>query len=80
MQRPIKSKLAAEIENAYYRKLEYDAVDFIESEDIGNRQTEFNIKDEYIETVENMIDYVWGMDTWIGKWTLDLYNTAKENN
>ena len=79
MERLNKSQMKQQIEELYFDKLEEDCVDFVEYNDIGNGQTESLIKDEYIETVENMIDYIWGIDNWIGQWTLDLYNSAKEN-
>jgi hypothetical protein len=79
MERLNKSQMKQQIEKLYFDKLEEDCVDFVEYNDIGNGQTESLIKDQYIETVENMIDYIWGMDNWIGQWTLDLYNSAKEN-
>lgn len=79
MERLNKSQMKQKIEELYFDKLEEDCVDFTEYNDIGNGQTESLIKDEYIETVENMIDYIWGIDNWIGQWTLDLYNSAKEN-
>ena len=79
MERLNKSQMKQQIEELYFDKLEEDCVDFVEYNDIGNGQTESLIKDEYIETVENMIDYIWGIDNWIGRWTLDLYNSAKEN-
>lgn len=79
MERLNKSQMKQQIEELYFDKLEEDYVDFTEYNDIGNGQTESLIKDEYIETVENMIDYIWGIDNWIGKWTLDLYSSAKEN-
>lgn len=79
MERPNKSQMKQQIEELYFDKLEENCVDFTEYNDIGNGQTESLIKDEYIETVENMIDYIWGIDNWIGKWTLDLYSSAKEN-
>jgi len=66
------------IEELYFDKLEENCVDFTEYNDIGNGQTESLVKDEYIKTVENMIDYIWGIDNWIGKWTLDLYNSAND--
>jgi len=65
-------------EELYFNKLEDDGVDFTEWNDIGNGQTKSLIKDEYIETVENMIDYIWGLDDWVGQWTLDLYNSAND--
>ena len=79
MERLNKSQMKQQIEELYFDKLEDNCVDFTEYNDIGNGQTESLIKDEYIETVENMIDYIWGIDNWIGQWTLDLYNSAKEN-
>jgi hypothetical protein len=79
MERLNKSQMKQQIEELYFDKLEEDCVDFVEYNDIGNGQTESLIKDEFIETVENMIDYIWGIDNWIGQWTLDLYNSAKEN-
>lgn len=79
MERLNKSQMKQQIEELYFDKLEENCVDFTEHNDIGNGQTESLIKDEYIETVENMIDYIWGIDNWIGQWTLDLYNSAKEN-
>lgn len=79
MERLNKSQMKQQIEELYFDKLEDNCVDFTEYNDIGNGQTESIIKDEYIETVENMIDYIWGIDNWIGQWTLDLYNSAKEN-
>lgn len=79
MERLNKSQMKQQIEELYFDKLEENCVDFTEYNDIGNGQTESLIKDEYIETVENMIDYIWGLDNWIGQWTLDLYNSAKEN-
>ncbi len=79
MERLNKSQMKQQIEELYFDKLEEDCVDFTEYNDIGNGQTESLIKDEYIKTVENMIDYIWGIDNWIGQWTLDLYNSAKEN-
>lgn len=79
MERLNKSQMKQQIEELYFDKLEEDCVDFTEYNDIGNGQTESLIKDEYIETVENMIDYIYGIDNWIGRWTLDLYNSAKEN-
>ena len=79
MERLNKSQMKQQIEKLYFDKLEEDCVDFTEYNDIGNGQTESLIKDEYIETVENMIDYIYGIDNWIGQWTLDLYNSAKEN-
>jgi hypothetical protein len=79
MERLNKSQMKQQIEELYFDKLEENCVDFTEYNDIGNGQTESLIKDEYIETVENMIDYIWGIDNWIGQWTLDLYNSAKEN-
>jgi len=79
MQRLNKSQMKQEIEELYFNKLEDDGVDFTEWNDIGNGQAESLIKDEYIETVENMIDYIWGVDSWVGQWTLDLYNSAKDN-
>lgn len=79
MERLNKSQMKQQIEELYFDKLEEDCVDFVEYNDIGNGQTESLIKDEYIETVENMIDYIYGIDNWIGQWTLDLYNSAKEN-
>ena len=78
MERLNKSQIKQQIEELYFDKLEEDCVDFTEYNDIGNGQTESLIKDEFIETVENMIDYIWGLDNWIGKWTLDLYNSAEE--
>lgn len=78
MERLNKSQMKQQIEELYFDKLEENCVDFTEYNDIGNGQTESLIKDEYIETVENMIDYIWGIDNWIGKWTLDLYNSAEE--
>ena len=79
MQRLNKSQMKQQIEELYFDKLEDNCVDFTEWNDIGNGQTESLIKDEYIETVENMIDYIWGIDNWVGQWTLDLYNSAKDN-
>ena len=79
MERLNKSQMKQQIEELYFDKLEDNCVDFTEYNDIGNGQTESLIKDEYIETVENMIDYIYGIDNWIGRWTLDLYNSAKEN-
>jgi hypothetical protein len=79
MERLNKSQMKQQIEELYFDKLEENCVDFTEYNDIGNGQTESLIKDEYIETVENMIDYIYGIDNWIGQWTLDLYNSAKEN-
>lgn len=79
MERLNKSQMKQQIEEIYFDKLEENCVDFTEYNDIGNGQTESLIKDEYIETVENMIDYIWGIDNWIGQWTLDLYNSEKEN-
>jgi hypothetical protein len=79
MERLNKSQMKQQIEDLYFDKLEDNYVDFTEYNDIGNGQTESLIKDEYIETVENMIDYIYGIDNWIGQWTLDLYNSAKEN-
>lgn len=79
MERLNKSQMKQQIEELYFDKLEENCVDFVEYNDIGNGQTESLIKDEYIETVENMIDYIYGIDNWIGQWTLDLYNSAKEN-
>ena len=79
MQRLNKSQMKQQIEELYFDKLEDNCVDFTENNDIGNGQTESLIKDEYIETVENMIDYIWGVDSWIGQWTLDLYSSAKDN-
>jgi hypothetical protein len=76
MERLNKSQMKQQIEELYFDKLEENCVDFTEYNDIGNGQTESLIKDEYIETVENMIDYIWGIDNWIGQWTLDLYNSA----
>jgi hypothetical protein len=78
MERLNKSQMKQQIEELYFDKLEEDCVDFVEYNDIGNGQTESLIKDEYIETVENMIDYIYGIDNWIGRWTLDLYNSAEE--
>ena len=78
MERLNKSQMKQKIEELYFDKLEENCVDFTEYNDIGNGQTESLIKDEYIETVENMIDYIWGIDNWIGQWTLDLYNSAEE--
>ena len=79
MQRLNKSQMKQETEELYFNKLEDDGVDFTEWNDIGNGQTESLVKDEYIETVVNMIDYIWGIDNWVGQWTLDLYNSAKDN-
>jgi hypothetical protein len=79
MERLNKSQMKQQIEELYFDKLEDNCVDFTEYNDIGNGQTESLVKDEYIETVENMIDYIWGIDNWIGQWTLDLYSSAKEN-
>lgn len=73
-----KKQMKATIEELYFEKLEDNLVDFTFENDIGNGQTENLIKDEYLETVENMIDYIWGLDTWIGKWTLELYLTRKD--
>ena len=78
MQRLNKSQMKQKFEELYFNKLEDDGVDFTELNDIGNGQTESLIKDEYIETVENMIDYIWGLDDWVGQWTLDLYNSAND--
>jgi hypothetical protein len=78
MERLNKSQMKQQIEELYFDKLEDNCVDFTEYNDIGNGQTESLIKDEYIETVENMIDYIWGIDNWIGQWTLDLYNSAND--
>ena len=78
MERLNKSQMKQQIEELYFDKLEKDCVEFTEYNDIGNGQTESLIKDEYIETVENMIDYIWGIDNWIGQWTLDLYNSAAD--
>jgi hypothetical protein len=80
MQRKNQQEIRETIEELYFEKLEDDGVDFIVGENIGNGQTSFNIKDTYIESIENMIDYVYGLDTWIGKWTLDLYNSAEKGN
>ena len=80
MERLNKSQMKQQIEELYFDKLEEDCVDFTEYNDIGNGQTESLIKDEFIETVENMIDYIWGIDNWIGQWTLDLYSSAESTN
>lgn len=64
------------IEELYFEKLEDNCVEFLHYEDIGNNQTESFTKDEYIESIENMIDYIWGLETWVGKWTLELYKTV----
>ena len=80
MERLNKPQMKQQIEELYFDKLEDNCVDFTEYNDIGNGQTESLIKDEYIETVENMIDYIWGIDNWIGQWTLDLYNSAESTN
>lgn len=78
MQRTSKRKMQAIIEELYFEKLEDNLVDFTYLEDIGNGQSQSFVKDEYLESVENMIDYIWGLDTWVGKWTLELYLTAKD--
>ena len=80
MERLNKSQMKQQIEELYFDKLEEDCVDFTEYNDIGNGQTESLVKAEFIETVENMIDYIWGIDNWIGQWTLDLYNSAESTN
>ena len=80
MERLNKSQMKQQIEELYFDKLEENCVDFTEQNDIGNSQTETLVKDEFIETVENMIDYIWGLDNWVGQWTLDLYNSAESTN
>jgi hypothetical protein len=78
MERLNKSQSKQKIEELYFDKLEEDCVDFVEYNDIGNGQSESFVKDEYIVSVEDMIDYIWGLNNWIGRWTLDLYNSAEE--
>jgi len=73
-----KSQSKQLIEQLYFDKLEEDCVDFVEYNDIGNGQSESFVKPEYIVSVEDMIDYIWGLDNWIGRWTLDLYNSAND--
>lgn len=63
-------KIIDRITELYYDKLEAEAIQYTYWNDIGNNQSEQLVKDEYVESIENMIDYIWGLDTWQGQWAL----------
>ena len=65
------NKIKERIQELYFEKLEEDCVDFLEYEEADQGYVFTRVKDEYQEvTIKEMVDYIWGLDSWQGQWAL----------
>ena len=67
----INRTIIQKIEELYFEKLEEDCVEYLEYENADQGYSFSYVKEEYLNVpLEDMVDYLFGLDTWQGQWAL----------